>query len=226
MSRPRVVVLLTTALFLLAAAVLFAGPLTRERTPVASTGTPPPFGVRSPILVRPGQELCAEDVLLSSRAAVAELVLDQGRTPAPPLSLTVRSGDRRSAPVAVPGGGTGVFPLRAPFTAPSTDERGSVCLRNDGRVAAQFVGTEEFRTMTGLRTTVDGQPVPPDVALNFYEGSTVSVMSFLPRIIDYMTAFRGFLGAAWILWPLLVLVVAGVPLAVLWAFSRALEPVP
>ena len=80
--------------------------------------------------------------------------------------------------------------------------------------------------MTALRTTVDGRPVPPDVALSFYEGEPISALAFVPRIVDYMSAFRGFLGTPWIIWPLMLLVAAGVPAAALWVLYRALTVRP
>lgn len=226
MSRPRTVVAVTAVAMLVLAAVAFGGPLTRDRVPVAGTGAPPPFSERALVDVEAGQELCALDVVLTPRTAVAELALDQGRNPAPDLVFTARAAGYASPPVRIPGGTRGGHPVRATFVPPGREVLGRVCLRNTGERRARFVATNEFRTMARERTTVAGKEVPPDVVLTFLEARPVSLLSYLSRAVDHMTAFRGFLGAGWIVWPLLVLVAAGVPLALLWTLYRALRDEP
>ena len=104
MSRPRVVVAVLAVALAAAAALVFSGPLTRERQPVTMTATPPPIAESTLIPVPAGEQLCTSPVLLGPRSEVAQLVLDQGRKPAPPLIVTTRAEGHRSAPARVPGG--------------------------------------------------------------------------------------------------------------------------
>jgi hypothetical protein len=56
----------------------------------------------------------------------------------------------------------------------------------------------------------------------FYEDRRTSLVAFLPELIDRMTVFRGWLGHAWILWPLAALLALGVPAALGFVLLRAL----
>lgn len=221
MSRPRIVVTLTAVLLLVVAAIAWAGPLTRERTPIASTGAPAPVNEITPIPLPPKSLLCATDVALGPRTQEAELIVS-GDRPAPPLVLRAQVPGYTSPPATIPPSEPGTHPIRVAIEPPREDALGRVCVRNTGRTTAVFVGTTELRTYTKLRTWVDGEPVAPDVALKFYERRQVSVLGDLPGIVERMTIGRGFVGAAWFVWIVLGLLALFVPLLVLRALAGAL----
>jgi hypothetical protein len=226
MSSARVAVAVTALVLLVVAALAWKGPLTRDRTPVAATGAPAPVNEIQEITVRPGQLLCASDILLGPRTQEAELVVQQEKRRTPPLVVSVQAGGYRSPPVRVPPSDAGLHPINVPIDPPERTTIGRLCVRNAGDEAATFVGTTELRTYTRLRTSIDGEDVAPDLALTFYERRQVSALGELGGIVDRITINRGFLGGGWFVWPLLLLVAIGVPLLVLGVLYRALRDAP
>jgi hypothetical protein len=224
LTSPRVVVAVCAVAFVVLAVILFAAPLTEKRTRIASVGAPSPVAETIPIRARPGQVVCATRALLSPDTQVVEVVVDQGSRPMPPLEVWADAPGYRSPPARVPAGEPGRHGVTTQITPPDRDMLGRVCLRNAGRAPVTFVGTREFRTITRLITTVDGTPIEPDLTLTLYSATPVSVAGELSHIVDRMTISRGFLGAEWLVWTLLVLVAVGVPAATLAALYRALSP--
>ena len=222
MSRPRLVVAVIALGLVAVAAVAWLGPLTRERTPIASTGAPAPVNQITPISLAPGRLLCATDIALGPRMQEAELILT-GEGPAPPLVVRAQTRGFTSPPATIPETGPGLHAVRVAIEPPPANAIGRVCVRNAGRTAANFVATTELRTYTKLRTFVDGEPHSADLALKFYERRQVSALGDLPGIVDRMAIGRGFLGAAWLVWLLLAVLAVGVPLLVLRALAGALS---
>lgn len=223
MSRPRLTVALGAAAFVVLAALLFGPALTRERQPVASTAAPSPFFGTTPIDLRQGQQLCAEDILIPPDAKIAQMVMEQpADRPSPPLEVRLSGPGYDSAPSRVEPGIAGGTIVYVDIDPPDREVFGRLCVRNLGRTSARLVGTTEFRTQAAQQASVDGEPIAADLTLTFLDDRRVSALAFLPEIVDRMTTFRAFLGAEWLLWLLLVLVVVGVPAAAFYALYRAL----
>lgn len=222
MSRPRVVVAVTALLLVAVALLGWRGPLTRERTPIASTGAPAPVNVITPIELAPKGLLCAADIAIGPRMQEAELILT-GDAPGPPLVVRAQVPGYTSPPASIPASGAGTHPVRVAIEPPRENAIGRLCVRNTGRTKAVFVGTTELRTYTKLRTFLNGEPVASDVALKFYERRQVSALGDLPGVVARIAIGRGFLGAAWLVWMLLALLVVVVPVLVLRALAGALS---
>ena len=223
MRRPLVAVALSALAFLLLAAVLFDRPLLEKRTRIAAVGTPPPVLNTSPIVVPPGGRMCMTRILLSPRTEIAELIVDQGKRPTPALDVVAEGPGYRSPVVTVPAGPEGRHVVTARIEPPDRDLIGQLCVRARERRPVTFVGTVEFRTITRAETTIDGNRTDVDAALTFYDPEKVSALGELGGIVDRMTISRGFLGASWFAWILLVLAAMGVPAAVFSLLARMLR---
>lgn len=224
MPRARKATLLAVVLLLVGGALTMGRAALRERTPVASTATPQPITQISPIQLEPGRQACAYDVVLTPRTQVAVLRLVGERRQSPPrlqVSADAASG-YRSAPVDATIAGEDQVDVSARITPPPAEVFGRLCVRNAGAERVALVGTEEFRTASRAYAEVEDEPVKPDLSLAFLEGETTSLLGFLPEIERRLTAFRGFLGHGFLLWPLTLLVVVGVPAAVLMVLHRAM----
>ena len=223
MSRPRLLVVIVAAVFVLVAGLAFGPALLRKRTPAERTVTPAPLQVSATIPLGAGAQACSSPVPLTPGAQVATVILDQPEESSPPLAVTADGPGYRSPPSTIDAGISGRVPVSVRLEPPERELFGRVCVRNTGNGTANLVGTEEFRTTSLVVTSVDGEPVAPDMTLLLQQDRTVSALGFLPEMLDRMAAFRGFLGVPWLLWPLLVLVVAGVPAAVLYVFARVVR---
>jgi hypothetical protein len=201
--------------------------LLRDRTPVVSTATPPPMNEVAPIALAPGQRACASDVVLTERTEVAALRLERP-VPGPPRLLVGADGPGgyASPPVEATFAGRRGTEIRARITPPARELFGRLCAENAGPGPIALVGTEEFRTISRARTAVDGAEIEPDLALTFFEQRPTSLLAYLPVVEQRLTAFRGFLGHGWLVWPLTLLVALGVPAAVLVTLARALGDEP
>src|SRR5215218_3634190 len=143
MSRPRVIVAVVVAAFVLVTAVVYGSAMLRHRTPLARTVTPAPLQVTSTIELAPGAQACSSPVPLTPEAQVATILVDQAK-PSPPLEVTADGRGYASGPVRIDGGISGREPLRARLKPPTSELLGRVCVRNVGEVKANLVGTEEF----------------------------------------------------------------------------------
>ena len=221
MRRPLVVVAATAVAFVLLAVVLFDRVVGEERTRIAVVGAPPPTLSESPVVLPAGKRLCITRTLLSPRADVVELIVsEQQKRPTPALELVAEGKGHRAA-VRIPPGPAGRHPVTARLNPPDRDLIGQVCVRARSEVV--LVGTTEFHSISRSISFIDGERIPPDPALKFYTADEVGLLDDLGGVVDRMTIARGFLGASWIVWGLLVLVAVGVPAAVLTAFARTLR---
>lgn len=223
MRRPVVITAATALAFVFLAVVLFKSPLTDKHTRIASVGTPNPVNTESQVRLKAGSRLCLTRTLLSPRTEIAELVVMQGDAPTPPLEVVAEGPGYRSPVARIPASEPGRHPVTARIQPPDRELIGQLCVRAAERKPVTFVGTVEFRTITRSIGTIDGTPIGEDVALKFYTEERVSALSELGNIVDRMTISRGFLGAAWVVWALIVLVAVGVPAAVLAALHRSLS---
>ena len=111
--------------------------------------------------------------------------------------------------------------LSARIEPPREPVHARICLRNTGpRRIELYAAYDNAKTLSA--TTVDGRHVDPTPALDFVEAEQHSVASRAAEIVDELTTFRPWFVEPWLLWPLLLLVVVGVPAGVLWALWRSL----
>jgi hypothetical protein len=219
MSKP---VVITVAVISAVAAVLFGRFLLADRDLVASTPSPRPVFKITLIDVPPGEPLCIRNVTIPKDARQIRFQVGTFGRPGPGLDVSL-TAPGYSGRVEVPAGYADSALVVEPMRPPRTDVFGQVCVRHDGADKIALVGSTEERTRSRPADTVAGRPVDPDAYLAFYEGRHGSALGRTPAIIDRASAFRPGIVGPWLLWPLLVLTVVGVPLGVLYAVRRAVR---
>ena len=140
--------------------------------------------------------------------------------PAVPLTATVTGPGAYRAVVRVAPRWKDNDVVDIPFRSPARALHGRFCLRNGGRRAAALYGADD-RSHTISVTTVDGRQVGPNFDLAFVEGDRGTMGGTLP-VMGNLSVFRPLVGP-WCLWPLAVLVVAGLPLGLVWTLRRAVD---
>jgi hypothetical protein len=204
------------------AATLFVRFLTEDRELVAATPSPRPMFEVSLVEVPPGEELCISDVTIPADARRLRIQVGTFGPPGPELDLTLQARGYQER-LTVPAG----FPDSALITAamdpPVVARLGEVCVTHHGSARIALVGSTEDRTQSRPEGKVGGKVAAADTYLAFYERGSASALDRAGGIVDRMSAFRPAVVGPWLLWPLLALVVLGVPGGVLWAALRAVR---
>jgi len=199
---------------------------TEQRQIVSSVPVPPPLFTISPVALDPGRRACVDRVALDERSGVAAVRTVPRTAGVPRLEFSARAAGGYRAGASFRGGlGAHRDVLEASFAAPSGPRIATVCVRNDGDRRVALVGTEEPRTATRAVTTIRGA-VQPDLALTIYEPGRQSLLGVAPQILDRAALYKAGFLRGWMLAPLALLVVVGVPFGVLWALVRALRVEP
>jgi hypothetical protein len=219
MSKP---VLITAALVGVVASSLFGRFLLADRDLVAATPSPRAMFKISLIEVPPSRPACISGVTIPADARQIRFQVGTYGAPGPALDVQLRAAGY-SGRVQVSAGYADDALVVEAMPPPRHDVLGTVCVRHDGARPIALVGTTEERTQSRPVDTVGGRAVAPDAYLAFYEGRSASALSQTGRIVDRMSAFRPGIVGPWLLWPVLVLTLFGVPLGVLWVALRAVR---
>jgi hypothetical protein len=214
---------LAGALVLLVAAVAIGRPyLTKKRDYPASVPQPPSVVAIELVRMKPGQSVCLHDAVMDTHSERALFQVETYGKPTVPLRFALTGEDYRAS-VDVPASSykdEGILDL--PVPAPRRDTFVQACVTNAGRRAAALFATTAAEPGP-VSATLDGEPVGPNPWLAFYEARPTSIADRLPIIVRRMGVFRPPFIGGWLLWPLAVLFVLGVPAAVLVAYARALD---
>lgn len=204
------------------ATVLFGRFLTKDRELVAAVPSPRPVFNISLLEVPPGEELCVSDVTIPDDARELRVQVGTFGRRGPELDVTLRARGYRER-LTVPAGYPDSSVITAAMDPPATASLGDVCVTHRGTARIALVGTEEERTLSRPESEVGGKVAEADTYLAFYERGSASALDRAGEIVDRMSAFRPAIVGPWLLWPLLALVVLGVPGGVLWAALRAVR---
>jgi hypothetical protein len=152
----------------------------------------------------------------------ATILTDKGTRNGPPLRVTATAPGYRST-AFVPGGYGGFASLQATLDAPPRSAIGEVCVENEGRRRVGLQGTEEGRIQNRSATTVDGRELRQKLTLLLGEGRARSLADRPGEVLDRMAAFKPpILGSA-VLAVIGLLILAGVPAAVVYAIARSIS---
>jgi hypothetical protein len=214
---------LAGALVLLIAAVAIGRPyLTQQRDYPASIPQPPSVVAVRLVPMKPGQAVCLHDAVMDTHSERALFRVETYAKPTVPLRFTL-TGDRYRATVNVPASAykdEGILSLLVP--APKRDVFVRACVTNAGkRLAALFATTSA--EPGPVVATLDGEPVDTNPWLAFYEAKRTSIADRLRTIVSRMAIFRPPFIGGWLLWPLGLLFVLGIPIAVVIAYGRGLR---
>jgi len=194
-----------------------------RRLPLTSSpGLQPLFG-RADVTLNARRRLCIAPVALDTDTDLAQFEVTSPKRPQPLLVRATGPGYRSSAIVRDYPADT-LTPVFGTLTPPRRDIVGTVCITNRGRAAIALLGTNEPRSLTTPNPTVGGRTLTnQDVTLDLYSSHPQSIASRLGTILHRASAFTGDLAPVWLLWPIAVLVMIGIPAAIVAGFAASLR---
>jgi hypothetical protein len=212
-------VALVLGVFALGAVLSYAPWLNEQRTIVASTPSLDGITSRAEVKVRAGERACIRPVPLDPKVRQVQMLLNTHgtRTPAIDLEMTGPGGYRATGRFAdYPPSGASIVYARL-SQAPRETADGQLCLRNTGKRAIGLVGTSEPQSVSLPVTYVgDKPPGEIDPAITFLSGEHRSIAQQAGTILDRAASFSGVV-PGWLMWPLALLFVLGVPFGAVWA---------
>jgi hypothetical protein len=213
------------AIVLVGAAIWWGPFLARSRVVITSTPSPGPSYSRLDVPLKPGSQACVDNVALDPRSAQVQFIVSSRQPASTPLEFGARApGYDQSRTLAAVTAGKPV-PVRAALAPPARTVNGVVCVRNRSDQEIALYGTNEATAIGLSRTSVDGKSLGGEhaISLTLLEARDRSILARLGTIVHRASDFAGTLMPPWILWPLVVLLVVGAPLAIFWAFWLALR---
>lgn len=216
-ERGRFGLVVVAAALALAVVVLTVRWAAEDRPFTASVPQPPPLDATALVSLGAGQTACLTGVTVLPRSEVGTLRIGTGGRPPVPLGWRLRGPGYEAAGRIAPTW-TDNVPLTFGVRPPARSLHADFCVRNEGRRGIDLYGaTGEPHTVSV--TEVDGRRVEPNFQLAFAERAPHSVATRIGEIARSVSAFRPV--APWMLWPLGLLVVAGLPALLAWALWRA-----
>ena len=188
------------------------------RSRVVSDGVPVPQPLITLMLypVPAHAAACMDQVAVEPGSQVA-LVDIRSKHFAPPLLFSVR-GDSYSQTYRLPKGSIS-GPIVFPFHGPRKSQLTTVCIRNLGGADVALVGTNEPRTLSRPRMSINGAAADGEFSLAFRSANGESTFKLAGTVADRIAAFKPSFAQPWLVVVLLVLVLGGalvVPLLTLW----------
>jgi hypothetical protein len=227
MRRPRVIALACMAVVFLVAAYALAQLATNDRDDVTGVATPPPVLKATPITLKPGGELCEDNVALDTGSRVIRVYSGSPTPDVPRLRVTVKgdgwSTTALSPQTGQPGGGAdGIYDTRIP--RPPRSLIATVCIRSaDDRRPAILAGSDEPRIHSRSQVRVDGEEIESRVGLIVLAGGPRSPLSQTKTVLQRAAAFQPS-PIGWVGLGLALLVIGlGAPALVVLAVLRTLR---
>lgn len=223
-SLPVACVLLMVGLLLIGALIWYRPFLLKRSVAVAEVPDPTALFTVTKYRLGPGETACEDLVAVTPDSRLAEFLLRPPKPTAaggPPVQLTLTAPGYHAA-LLVPGGypgGSAALPLQPPSHAVIA----TACFANRGTAPVLLDGTTEDRTVSRSNLEVNGRPVRGDIALSFLTGQPHRLAGRLGTVFSHASNLTDGLVPVWAVWLFAVLTVAGVPLAILAAFYRAVR---
>jgi hypothetical protein len=194
--------------------------LTKPRDAPASVPSPRALESVDLIPLRSRASVCSRYNAMDAHTARATITVITGGRPGAPLALSmVGPGYRQTA--RIPGGYPDESAVFVAVRPPSRAMLVRACVRNEGVHQVRIAASGD-RTRSRSIAVLDGKPTEDSYWLTFYEAGPHSIARRLPLSLRRMSTFRPGVVGPWLLWPLALAMLFGVPLAVLWAWQRAL----
>lgn len=204
-------------------AILWIPWATKERVVVASTPVPPALFSITPSALAPGSTACMSGVTFTPATQIAEIGLNTGGKPGPPLDITATGPDGYLATTRINGGYPTDASAQFTIQAPKRPQIGTLCIRNSGTTAVSLDGTNEARTMGRPALAIDGVAQPVDPKLIFYSRVRSSYASRVGSILGHAAIFTPAFFSKAVLFVLAALGLFGIPVAITYALVVAVR---
>jgi hypothetical protein len=208
------------AVVVLGAGIGLIPSLVRDRDYPAEIPSPPALRETALVDVPAGKRACWRYAVAEHHAGMARFkVTTRGRRGSR-LGLGLSGPGYRSRTV-VPGGYGDNTELHVPIARPPRDVAVLTCVRNAGRRAISLYASRD-RTRSRSLAFVERRPTGASVWFSLFEPAPASLLDRFGATMSRMSAFRAGIVGPWLMWPVALLFVLGVPVLALWAFGRAL----
>jgi hypothetical protein len=210
---------LVLVVFAIGALLWYAPWLTEQRIVPASTPSLEGISSRAEVKLPGGKSACIRPVPLDSNVREVRMLLDTRGHGAPAVDLTMTGPGGYHATgrfAGYPASDASLVVARLSEAPPEAAD-GQLCLHNTGLRAIGLVGTGEAESVTLPVTYVGDQPPGEvDPAITFLSGERRSLVQQAGTIIDRAALFTGAI-PGWLMWPLALLFVLGLPVGAAWA---------
>jgi hypothetical protein len=169
----------------------------------------------------PGKPACFANAVAERHSQILRFRVSSPAGPAPALRVAL-SGPGYHATADIPAGLLDTQTAQAAIPKPPGDIPVRVCIANEGDVPIAVFASND-RTRSRSTAVVDGTNTGKSIWFAFYESSSHSILQRIPQTIERMTVFRPAYVGRGLLWALAILFVIGAPIAVVWAYVRALR---
>ena len=161
-----------------------------------------------------GQQACQGPIGVSADATRVRFAATTGG----PLEVAVRS----VTPPRLLGTARARLGGDARIPKISKGDRIMLCIRNLGTARAALMG-DTGTAVAASSASLDGRPLPADLALEFDRESPRSLLSLVPDVFERAALFKAGWVGPWLFWVLAGLIVFGLPLLLYRALAAALE---
>ena len=195
-------------------------PYLRQPGPATdSTPTFQPLSDYKVISLAKGQPLCIDQVTFTPNSRYAQFTLAGAPADAPNANVVASASGYSSAGSVPeePGAQLLTVPIRPPARE-LTD--GKVCITNLDPSSIDLIGVPPSRSTTESTTTINGKALSTDVSLTLLNKPGISRVRNLPETLTHAAALSPL--APWMIWVLMVVLLAGVPLALIGALSSSI----
>lgn len=224
-SRAAIGVVAGVIVLLVAAVFVWRPYATKSRVYTTTVvQAPSKFAVQL-LPLKPGHRSCLDAIALDRRSAVARFQVGTYGKPAVPLGFQVVAPGYRVSKQIPPSDYTDNQIINVRFPAPRRDVEATACLVNQGRRKVAIYGSTGAE-ISASRDTIDGKPAQVNWWLAFYEAKPTSIADRATTIASRMSVFRPGVVGPWLIGALALLVVIGVPVAVLAVYGQALDDQP
>ena len=200
----------------LGAGLLWLPFLTRRGEAISETPTPIALHEPARVVLRAGATACLRGVTFDRDSEVVGFALVEPPHHRAALVVTAAAPGYRARAVARPSAGAN----RVPLAAPRRSVIGRLCLAHPGPGTIVLAGTTDPGTTSPPVTSIDGRAITPDIAITLYRRAP---SSYLGRAADILRHASTFAWGTALLWALAVLVVVGLPVAVIWGLAVSLR---
>ena len=150
--------------------------------------------------------------------------VDTARGSARHLEITVQAPGYRSARRVEPVPAQALLPISVTIAPPPRTVDGRICLVNHGHRRVSVLATNEAQSLTISRPSLNGRTIPGRTAsLLLLEGRSRSLGDQLSVVFDRASQLTGGFMPVWLLWPLTLVLLVGVPVGAgtsLWLSLR------
>jgi hypothetical protein len=174
------------------------------------------------VQLRGGQQACFAHAVAEHHSEILRYKVSSPAGPAPEMRVRIFGGGYDYT-ATIPPGLLDTQTAQAAMPAPPADLPVTVCIANQGPQAVGLFASSDLRSRSRSIAVIGRKSTQKSIWFAFYEPAPRAITERIPATIERMTVFRPHWVKPWLLWIIAVLFLAGTPIAVVWAYLRALR---